>query len=145
MVPERRNAGGVSISSKGRFHRTTRGAGRPEGGMRLEGFLDVAIPLADALSAAHAKGITHRDLKPANVMRDATGRVKVLDFGLAKLATPDPDSTETVVVGADSSGVTAEGRIVGTVTCMSPEQAEGRAPSTCGRTSSRGGSCSTSC
>ncbi len=51
----------------------------------LERFLDLAIPLADAISAAHEQGITHRDLKPANVMVTAENRVKVLDFGLAKL------------------------------------------------------------
>jgi serine/threonine protein kinase len=97
----------------------------PPGGLSLERFFDLAIPLADALSAAHAKGITHRDLKPSNVMLDADGRVKVLDFGLAKLlVAPDAHDDETVV-GDDS--VTAEGKIVGTVYYMSPEQAEAKA------------------
>jgi serine/threonine protein kinase len=54
----------------------------PAGGLTMNPFLDLAIPLADAVAAAHAKGITHRDLKPDNVMIEPDGRLKVLDFGL---------------------------------------------------------------
>jgi non-specific serine/threonine protein kinase len=95
-----------------------------EDGLPLDRFFDLAVPLADALASAHAKGIVHRDLKPANIMRDADGRLKILDFGLAKLFETDMQADETVAAGRDS--VTGEGRIVGTVAYMSPEQAEGR-------------------
>src|SRR5215470_17272239 len=61
-----------------------------KGGLPLTQILNLAIPLADAISAAHQKGITHRDLKPANVIVSSDGRVKVLDFGLAKLIEPSP-------------------------------------------------------
>ena len=89
------------------------------GGLELEQFFDLAIPLADAVAAAHARGITHRDLKPANVMVTAEGRVMVLDFGLAKLApAPDAEDEETLAL-------TQEGYVVGTVRYMSPEQAKG--------------------
>jgi serine/threonine protein kinase len=95
-----------------------------KGGLRLPQILDVAVPLADAISAAHQKGITHRDLKPANVMVTADCRVKVLDFGLAKLMEASP--VEMGVTGLPTSPLTGEGRIVGTVAYMSPEQAEGK-------------------
>ncbi len=94
------------------------------GGMALEQFFAIAIPLADALRAAHAKGITHRDLKPANIMQDKEGRLRVLDFGLAKLLSAPEVSGEMTIAAADS--VTAEGRILGTASYMSPEQAEGK-------------------
>jgi serine/threonine protein kinase len=96
----------------------------PPGGLPLDRLLDVATPLADALAAAHAKGITHRDLKPANVMVGADRRVTVLDFGLAKLHETSPVAGwATALPTVDMTG---EGRIVGTVAYMSPEQAAGK-------------------
>ena len=98
-----------------------------KGALPLEGLLKVAIAVADAIAAAHQKGITHRDLKPANVMLgegDQAGRVKVLDFGLAKLVAAPIDVSGLTTVAADP--ITGEGRILGTVAYMSPEQAQGQ-------------------
>ncbi len=93
-----------------------------DGDMPLARLLEVAEPLADGVAAAHAKGIVHRDLKPANILVDANGRVKILDFGLAKLSErPILESDQTI--GSDSR--TRDGQILGTVAYMSPEQAEG--------------------
>ena len=100
----------------------------PKGGFAIDELLTIAIPLVDAVAAAHEKGITHRDLKPANIMIGAaghTGRVKVLDFGLAKLIDPGLATAGASTMPASPS--TAEGRIVGTVAYMSPEQAAGTA------------------
>jgi serine/threonine-protein kinase len=92
-------------------------------GLGLERLLEIAIPLADAVATAHRAGITHRDLKPQNVMIGSDGRVKVLDFGLAKLApavSELPINSELV-----TEMKTQEGVILGTVPYMSPEQAQG--------------------
>ena len=103
----------------------TLAAALPRHGFSLGQFLDLAIPLVDAVAAAHEHGITHRDLKPHNIIVSAEGRVKVLDFGLAK------PSARLGSAASDSElpteQMTREGRILGTVAYMSPEQAEGKA------------------
>jgi serine/threonine protein kinase/Tol biopolymer transport system component len=105
----------------------------PSGGLPIERVLAIGIAVADAVSAAHQKGITHRDLKPANIMLgegEHAGRIKVLDFGLAKIeARVDVAGASMLPTGAPAhtAPMTAEGRILGTVAYMSPEQAEGKA------------------
>jgi eukaryotic-like serine/threonine-protein kinase len=102
----------------------------PRKGMRFPEAMRVAVQIADALSAAHAAGIVHRDLKPSNIMVDVHGRVKVLDFGLAKQS----PIARTVAVGEDvttlalslDTPAAADGAIVGSFPYMSPEQAEGK-------------------
>src|SRR5450759_3018471 len=96
----------------------------PPCGLPTDLAIKYAVQIAEALSRAHAAGIVHRDLKPANVMVDDTGLVKVLDFGLAKLAAPA--STLGGEGATMVSGSTTPGMIVGTLAYMSPEQAEGK-------------------
>jgi serine/threonine protein kinase/tetratricopeptide (TPR) repeat protein len=91
------------------------------GGLPLPRILDLAIPLADALAAAHQKGVVHRDLKPANVMVTGDGRVKVLDFGLARTTVSPSDLNLTAASTLDVP-VTAPHHVVGTIPYMAPEQ-----------------------
>jgi serine/threonine protein kinase len=91
------------------------------GGMPIDQVVDVMTAVADALGAAHGKGIVHRDLKPGNVMMTPDGRVKVLDFGLAKLAHAEPDRHRT---GSSTiaAPLSTAGEVLGTVPYMAPEQ-----------------------
>ncbi len=95
----------------------------PKGGYSLERFLEIACRLVDAVAAAHEKGIIHRDLKPSNIMLGADGRVKVLDFGLAKLR---PELSQSGAVDVTAETLTKIGLVMGTAPYMSPEQCKGR-------------------
>src|SRR4029077_6955802 len=95
-----------------------------QGPVPLEEALAIAGQIADALDAAHEKGVVHRDLKPGNIKVKADGTVKVLDFGLAKMGgtpTVHGDHSPTLTMGQTEAGM-----ILGTASYMSPEQAKGK-------------------
>jgi serine/threonine-protein kinase len=99
---------------------------KQEGAVPVEESLTIAKQIAEALEAAHEKGIIHRDLKPANVKLTPEGKVKVLDFGLAKAFAGDTSTEDMGNSPTLSMAATMQGVILGTAAYMSPEQARGK-------------------
>jgi serine/threonine protein kinase/Tol biopolymer transport system component len=95
------------------------------GSLPIPRTVEIGIQLADALDAAHKKGIVHRDIKPGNIFVTERGTAKILDFGLAKLLKTSDDSGEGETIGDSTNLLTSPGMAVGTIAYMSPEQARG--------------------
>jgi serine/threonine protein kinase len=114
------------------------------GPIAVEEALSIARRISEALEAAHEQGIVHRDLKPANIKVRSDGRVKVLDFGLAKFVDMRPlDDSTPAPLSVTRSAMTRSAVILGTAAYMSPEQAKG--PSMREPTSGRSAACSLKC
>jgi len=96
------------------------------GAILVDEALSIALQIAEGLEAAHKQGIIHRDLKPANVMLSSEGKVKVLDFGLAKAWRPDENNADLTHSPTLTAQMTAAGVLLGTAAYMSPEQARGK-------------------
>ena len=122
-IHEIRSAGGVDFIVMEYVEGATLADVIPHHGMRVHQALRHAIHIADALAKAHGAGILHRDLKPSNIMVTDDGRVKILDFGLAKLLDPPEVPAEATTLTVRPR--TEEGTLLGTAAYMSPEQAEG--------------------
>ncbi len=100
---------------------------RERGPFPLPELLDIAVQVSEGLAAAHGRGIVHRDLKPGNVMVTGDRRIKILDFGLARLLAPRPvDTGGSPLLDADSRDLARDGQVLGTLGYVSPERALGR-------------------